>query len=200
MVNPDHPATPPWTDKFSSGANVEPLKPTVFQTDKLRATWRAWVEAETSGWSSFIFVTLNFKPHVLGDDGRVIRLSEAIARKSVRWFGNRIDRKIHGNKVQRFNTRVRRVPFLEHGSDRGWHCHIVMEKPSGMADIRFRGAVQEVWTDNEWCAGLPDVRTADSQLAGYLTKFRSKFEMEDWSDTIILEAVVADAKYPTLPT
>jgi hypothetical protein len=167
--NPD-PTEQTYERHPTRGGNIEPLKPTEFQIDKLRSSWRLWAETEISQWSSCIFITLNFKPRVLGDGGRAIRLTEEIARQAVKWFGNRIDRKVHGNKVQRFNTRVPRIPFLEHGNDRGWHCHIVMEKPIGMIDVKFHGIIQDAWTDNEWCAGLPDIRPADVDLAGYLTK------------------------------
>jgi hypothetical protein len=62
-----------------------------------------------------------------------------------------------------------------------------MEVPAGMADVRFNRVVKDAWSKSPWSKGL-DNRQGDSNAAGYLTKYRSKSEMEAWSDTIIFEA------------
>jgi hypothetical protein len=182
-----------------SAGNVEAASANAPASAELRSALNAWTEAEISQWTSLFFVTLNLRLHIVGDAGENIRCSDSHARAAVKRFGNRIDRAAHGNLVQRFGTRVRRIPFLEYGHDRGWHCHVAIEMPTGMIEPKFRNIIQNAWTDNEWCSGLPDIRAAETDIAGYLTKFRSKSPMESWSDTIILEAVVTGTKYPTFP-
>lgn len=189
------------TDKLKDRkGNLAPIDGLVPQTGVLRAAWRDWAKREVSQWLSISFVTLNFKSKVISNAGRLIILDQQAACSEIVRFGRRIDRAVFRNAVQRFNKRVRRIPFLEYGADRGWHCHLTIEKPEGMADERFIRTVEQSWSKSEWGIGLPDIRTAESNVVGYLTKYRSKAEMEAWSDTIILEAVVANTKYPTLPT
>lgn len=159
----------------------------------LRGSIQAWIEAETSSWHSVIFASLNFRPSLRDDAGQTVRLNEQVARREIELFGKRVDRAVHGRLVQRFNRRVRRLPFLEHGNDRGWHAHILMERPEGMADVKFLQIIKRAWSESPWSTGLHD-QMADEGAAGYLTKARSKSELESWTDTIILEAVVTDTK------
>jgi hypothetical protein len=179
--------------------NVKPIDNRLPRFRALSSAWREWASAEVVQWNAVTFVTLNFKLKVATDGGHPISLDEPAARREVMKVGNRLDRAIYRNAVQRFNKRVRRIPFLEHGEDRGWHCHMVIEQPVGMLDVRFAQIVEESWSRSDWSSGLPDIRSAEPNVVGYLTKYRSKSEMESWSDTIILEAVVAGTKYPTSP-
>jgi hypothetical protein len=142
---------------------------------------------------SVAFVTLNYKSTLWSNAGQLVRLDEQTARREVEKFGNRVDRAVHGNLVRRFNRRVPRIPFLEYGQDRGWHCHILMEVPAGMADVRFNRIVKDAWSKSPWSMHL-DNKQGDDNAAGYLTKYRSKFEMEAWTDTIIPEATFLRTK------
>jgi hypothetical protein len=159
----------------------------------IRHATRAWAEAKTACWRSVIFVSLNFRPSIRSDVGIAVRLTEHIARREIGLFGKRVDRAVYGRLVQRFNRRVRRIPFLEHGYDRGWHAHVLMEKPEEMASVRFVQIIKTAWSESPWSTGLHD-RVADEGAASYLTKERSKGQLEVWTDTIILEACVVDTK------
>ena len=88
---------------------------------------------------------------------------------------------------------MRRIPFLEFGHDRGWHAHVLMECPKGMAEVRFLQIVKNAWAESPWSTNLHE-RTADEGAPSYLTKHRSKAQLEAWIDTIVLEAVVVDTK------
>ncbi|MGM4965772.1 hypothetical protein AB7714_19910 [Tardiphaga sp. 1201_B9_N1_1] len=160
---------------------------------RLRAEYRSWIEERLAGWGPAVFISLNFKDSRLADSGSYMRLTEQVARREVELFGKRLDRLIHGRLVQRFNRRVRRIPILEYGYDRGWHAHVFAELPAKMGELRFRKALREAWSVSLWSTSIHQ-READADGAAYATKFRSKGEFEAWTDTIILEAVVVDTK------
>jgi hypothetical protein len=174
--------------------NLKPSDGTAIPVSALRSATKTWVEREIAQWSSVAFITLNFKSTLRSNAGQLVRLDEQTARNEVRKFGNRVDRAAYGNRLRRFNRRVCRIPFLEYGQDRGWHCHLAMEKPLGMADDRFVNILKDAWTASEWSSEPPDIRVADVSIAGYVTKYRSKSEMEAWPDTVIVEAVVVRTK------
>jgi hypothetical protein len=159
----------------------------------MRANLHEWVQQQTSSWNSVAFVSLNLKNAVRTDAGTYTSLNEQIARREIELFGKRVDRAIYGRLVQRFNRRVRRIPFIEYGHDRGWHAHVLMETPDGMVDVRFHQIVKNAWSQSPWSTTLHN-RVADEEGPGYLTKYRSKSELEAWMDTIVLEAVVIDTK------
>jgi hypothetical protein len=138
----------------------------------MRMVTEEWIEAEIAPWSSVFFVSLSFKLMIYDEPGRALHLSEAIARREIVLFGKRVDRAVHGRLVQRFNRRVRRIPFLEHGNDRGWHAHILMEKPEGMADVRFNRIIKVAWGRSAWSVNLHE-RAADDGAPAYLAKERS---------------------------
>jgi hypothetical protein len=175
--------------------NLEPLNGELPSINAIRTAWRGWAEAEVAAWSSVTFVSLNFKPIMSTVVGGVLHLEEQTARREVKKFGSRVDRAVYRNHVQRFNKRVSRIAVLEYGNDRGWHCHLAMEKPLGMTDLLFNKVLNEAWSKSAWSSGAPDIREAEASLVGYLTKYRSKSEMESWSDAIILEATVTRTKY-----
>jgi hypothetical protein len=162
-------------------------------TNATRAQVQAWVEQETSTWRSTEFVSLNFKLTNRIEAGTFVRLNEQIARKEIEKFGKRLDRAVHGHLVQRFNRRVPRFPFLEHGADRGWHAHILFEKPEGMMDVRFHSIVRDAWSESPWSTTFHS-RQADSHGPEYLAKVRSKSMFEIWTDTLVVEAIVFRTK------
>ena len=173
--------------------NLKPLDGAPIRVGALRSATKAWFEEEIARWNRVALISLNLKASIRSDAGQVVHLDEHTARSEVKKFGNRVDRAVHGILVRRFNRRVPRVPFLEYGQDRGWHCHILMEVPAGMADVRFHQVVKEAWSSSPWSSDL-DNRPGDDRAVGYLTKYRSKSEMEAWSDTIVVEAVFLRTK------
>jgi hypothetical protein len=178
-------------------SNIEPLEGATATIASIRTGWRNWVEAEICSWTSIVFVTLNFKMKTMTDNGQLLNLNELTAKAEVKKFGNNVDKAVFGkNKVRRFNTRIQRIPFLEYGADRGWHCHLIIERPQGMSEFEFTQIVKQSWSASDWSAGRPDIRDGDANLPAYLVKFRSKQAFEEWGDTIILEAAFTHAKYP----
>lgn len=159
----------------------------------IRSSLQDWVDDKTAGWSSVAFATLNFKSALLNDTGNMLRLDQMIARRAIVLFGNMLDRAVHGRLVQRFNRRVPRIPFLEYGADRGWHCHVLIEPPYSMTPGLFDDLIRTTWAKSPW-ATTCHIRGADSGAADYLTKGRSKDALEVWSDTLIVEAVVLRTK------
>lgn len=152
-----------------------------------------WVTQETSSWSSTIVVTFNCRTKVQNATGRYIQPDEALVRKSITLTCNMIDRAVHGKKVQRFSHRIPRIPFLEFGADRGWHCHVLIEPPYFMRRETFVDTVRQCWEKSP-CGSTCHVRDGDEGSAGYLTKVRSKDALEVWTDTLIVEAVVLRTK------
>ncbi|TWB07195.1 hypothetical protein FBZ96_1011013 [Bradyrhizobium stylosanthis] len=66
-----------------------------------------------------------------------------------------------------------------------------MECPNSISELRFRQIVRNAWAESTWGTNLHD-RMADEGAPSYLTKERSKVELEAWIDTIVLEAVFID--------
>lgn len=157
------------------------------------AELREWVTREIATWSSMIFVTLNCRASVRTAAGTFIRPDEAFVRKSIVLSCNMLDRAVHGKTVQRFGRRIPRIPFLEHGHDRGWHCHVLIEPPYLMSREAFIEKVRQSWEKSP-CGSTCHVRDGDNGSAGYVTKARSKDPLEVWSDTLIVEAVVLRTK------
>lgn len=154
---------------------------------------RLWVKQETSTWSSMIVCTLNCRSRVRTAVGTFIHPDEAFVRKSITLACNRLDRAVHGKKVQRFGRRVPRMPFLEFGHDRGWHCHILIEPPYFMPREKFADTVRKCWEKSP-CGSTCHFRDGDEGSAGYVTKARSKKVLEVWSDTLVVEAVILRTK------
>jgi hypothetical protein len=152
-----------------------------------------WVQKETGTWSSTMVVTLNCRAKVRTATGSYINTDEAIIRKSVTLACNRLDRSVYGKRVQRFGRRVPRIPFLERGHDRGWHCHVLIEPPYFLPREAFIERVRQSW-ERSPCGSTCHFRDGDEGSAGYLTKTRSKDALEVWTDTLIAEAVVLRTK------
>lgn len=161
--------------------------------DRVRDEARSWVESHLATWPQVHLFSLNFRPSVLGDAGFVLFIDESTARREVERFCKRVDRRVYGRLVQRFNRRVRRIPFLEYGRDRGWHAHVLMECPKAIPEVCFTQLVRGAWSESPWSVGIHQ-RIADEGASGYLTKGRSKAELEAWIDTIVIEAVFVDTK------
>ncbi len=62
-----------------------------------------------------------------------------------------------------------------------------------MLDVRFLQIVKKAWSVSPWSTNFHS-REVDDEGPAYLTKYRSKSELEAWTDTIVLEAVVVDTK------
>lgn len=92
-----------------------------------------------------IFVTLNCRASVRTAAGTFIRPDEAAVRKSITLSCNMLDRAVHGRTVQRFGRGIPRIPFLEHGHDCGWHCHVLIEPPYFMSREAFIEKVRQSW-------------------------------------------------------
>lgn len=160
---------------------------------RLRWETQTWVQGNLSTWTDTSLVSLNFKEAIQGENGSPVHLSESLARREVELLCKRVDRAIYGRSVQRFNRRVRRIPFLEYGHDRGWHAHILVERPAHVVGVRFLQTVKNAWAESPWSTNLHQ-RAADDGASYYLTKDRSKAEFEAWIDTVVLEAVFLGPK------
>lgn len=158
-----------------------------------RSSLRDWTLGHTSTWPSPRFITFNMKASILGPMGTYLRIDDPTARATVKKLGNSVDKAVYGRAAQHHNKRVQRIPYLEYGFDRGWHCHALFNKPDRYDDQTFERLIANVWATSSWGASL-DYRMADDGAAAYLTKDRSKSEFEMWSDTLVVEAVVLDTK------
>lgn len=162
-------------------------------TDGTIEAARKWLAEVASDFREPIFVTWLFKDRLAAPQGGFIAQSPDIARNEVKRVTNRIDRAVFGTAVQRYQRRVRRIPILECGVDRGWHCHMIIERPEWLLEVRFRSIINEEWSKSPWAAGL-HTRYADSGALDYLTKERSKGKLDTWSDAIVTEALVLNTK------
>ncbi|MHC1950457.1 hypothetical protein IF803_39895 [Bradyrhizobium sp. UFLA06-06] len=70
---------------------------------------------------------------------------------------------------------------------------MLIERPARVLEVRFRHIVRVEWLRSPWAIGF-HAREGDSGTVGYLTKERSKGELETWTDTIVTEAMVLDTK------
>jgi hypothetical protein len=161
--------------------------------ERIRVSLREWTLGHISTWLSPRFVTFNMKASICGPVGSYLRIDDPTARATIKQVGSTIDKAVYCRAVQHHNKRVQRIPFLEYGFDRGWHCHVIFDKPQRYEDRAFEQLVADVWIASPWGASL-DYRLADDGAAGYVTKGRSKSEFEMWSDTLVVEAVVLDTK------
>lgn len=173
--------------------------PSKFEGGRSRAALEAaqelgpWAQRATELWSSTMVATLNGRAKVRTDAGGLISPDEALFRRSVTLACNMLDRSIHGKNVQRLGRRIPRIPFLERGHDRGWHCHMLIEPPYFVSREIFIEKIRECWKKSP-CGSTCHVREGDEGSVGYLTKTRSKDALEVWTDTLIVEAVVLRTK------
>ena len=161
--------------------------------DRVVAVAREWLVAAASDFLNPTFVTLLFKDRVAGPQGGFILQSLDVARNEIKSVTNRVDRVIYGSAVQRYQLRVRRIPVLEQGVDRGWHCHMLIERPKWILEVRFRHIIHIEWAKSPWAAGY-HMRDADLGAVNYLMKERSKEKLDNWSDSIVAEAMVLHTK------
>jgi hypothetical protein len=164
------------------------------EAQRLQSAIQLWLEERTADFRDPLFVTLLFRDRLIGEAGDVLWLEKDVASTEIKRLGNRLDRAVYGRAVQRFNRRVRRVPVLEYGAaDRGWHCHMLVETPDGMLEVRFRHIIRTAWSKSPWAADF-HARAGDAGAIDYLTKERSKERLEVWSDTIVAAATVLTTK------
>ena len=51
-------------------------------------------------------------------------------RAAFRNFMKRLNNAVYGNAARRNNRRLRVIPILEKGHDKGWHFHAALEPPA----------------------------------------------------------------------
>lgn len=147
------------------------------------------------GWGEKLFVTVKFKARLLSDTGDWVPVNEQICRNALRSFGNRLDRSVFGNAAWRYQKRVRRAVFLEHGDDVGWHAHLVIEYPPGRAEALFRRRIARLWEKEPWASTAKvDIREANDGAFGYALKPRSKSKFKALTDALVVEATVTGTK------
>lgn len=62
-------------------------------------------------------------------------------------FFNKMDRRLFGNDHKRRGVRLERLVVLEHAPNIGWHAHLAMPVPAGMAGLRFPNLIRKLWLD-----------------------------------------------------
>jgi hypothetical protein len=162
---------------------------TAFVEPALKRDLADWVGGVMAPWNDPQVLTLVLRPVIRSDNGSLVKLDASITVREVAYFGKRVDRAVHGRLVQRFNRRVPRIPFLEYGESRGWHCHMLIDRPYTIDQQAFVKLAEQNWSKSPWAAGL-HIQSSDDGSLSYLTKFRSKAALEIWTDTLIVEAMV----------
>jgi hypothetical protein len=108
-------------------------------------------------------------------------------------FLNRLNKKVFGNRFQRFGIRLKSFVVIEGDSDHRLHTHMIIEKPIHLSDERFRSLVKESIEKTKFGYNQIQIDPLITELDEtkwflYLTKRRSKTDLSsniDWMNTTI---------------
>jgi hypothetical protein len=144
---------------------------------------------DVSDWKSIMSVTLSFKERLRGFDKHLVQLTEDICRRSIVHFGRRLDRAVFGKASERYNKRVRRIPILERGHVRSWHCHLALEVPGDrISQSQFADIVKSIWEKIAWAGD-------DIHMSFDANQRWTSYMLKDWTKPFeaLADAIVHDA-------
>ena len=130
-------------------------------------------------WLAPFALTLTLKQRV---DNHKIDI--IIASKNIKHFLNRLNRTLYGNAFKRFSKSIKIFPVIEHGSDKRFHVHTIIDKPATVDDVSFYNLIKHSWSKTKFGYDHIHIQpmTNDGWIS-YLTKFDQKPDYDlaiDW--------------------
>jgi hypothetical protein len=125
---------------------------------------------QSINWISPVALTLTLKQRAFNRS-----MDEIQASVTIRHFMNRLNRSIFGNASKRYQKGLQVVPVIEHGVDKRYHIHAIIDRPGRLEPLDFELKVREAWQDTDfgyYHIHMEPVR--DDGWAHYITKFSQK--------------------------
>lgn len=130
-------------------------------------------------------LTLTMKQKIEGETifgGRFVDPLDGIkSQTNLRYFRNRLNKKIFGNSYYRFKKQLQMFSILERDTNHRFHYHLIIEKPDHLTDDEFKFLIWDSW--NKTTFGYHQIHLVGLQLYDenywfrYLIKKRTKFNL-----------------------
>ena len=109
------------------------------------------------------------------------KLDEISCSQNLRHFLNVLNQKVFGNRVKRFNKRLRVLPILEMSKGNRLHYHLTLENPYPKDPNRFSDLIEVVWNKTKFGHRHIHIhKNVNWEWNDYITKFNNSNDQIDW--------------------
>ena len=109
------------------------------------------------------------------------KLDEISCSQNLRHFLNVLNQKVFGNRVKRFNKRLRVLPILEISKGNRLHYHLTLENPFPKDPNRFSDLIEVVWNKTKFGHRHIHIhKNVNWEWNDYITKFKNSNDQIDW--------------------
>ena len=109
------------------------------------------------------------------------KLDEISCSQNLRHFLNVLNQKVFGNRVKRFNKRLRVLPILEISKGNRLHYHLTLENPFPKDPNRFSDLIEVVWNKTKFGHRHIHIhKNVNWEWNDYITKFNNSNDQIDW--------------------
>ena len=109
------------------------------------------------------------------------KLDEISCSQNLKHFLNVLNQKVFGNRVKRFNKRLRVLPILEISKGNRLHYHLTLENPFPKDPNRFSDLIEVVWNKTKFGHRHIHIhKNVNWEWNDYITKFNNSRDQIDW--------------------
>ncbi len=109
------------------------------------------------------------------------KLDDISSSQNLRHFLNVLNQKVFGNRVKRFNKRLRVLPILEMSKGNRLHYHLTLENPFPKDPNRFSDLIEVVWNKTKFGHRHIHIhKNVNWEWNDYITKFNNSNDQIDW--------------------
>ena len=109
------------------------------------------------------------------------KLDEISCSQNLKHFLNVLNQKVFGNRVKRFNKRLRVLPILEISKGNRLHYHLTLENPFPKDPNRFSDLIEVVWNKTKFGHRHIHIhKNVNWEWNDYITKFKNSNDQIDW--------------------
>jgi len=109
------------------------------------------------------------------------KLDDISCSQNLRHFLNVLNQKVFGNRVKRFNKRLRVLPILEISKGNRLHYHLTLENPFPKDPNRFSDLIEVVWNKTKFGHRHIHIhKNVNWEWNDYITKFNNSSDQVDW--------------------
>lgn len=109
------------------------------------------------------------------------KLDEISCSQNLKHFLNVLNQKVFGNRVKRFNKRLRVLPILEMSKGNRLHYHLTLENPYPKDPNRFSDLIEVVWNKTKFGHRHIHIhKNVNWEWNDYITKFNNSNDQIDW--------------------
>ena len=109
------------------------------------------------------------------------KLDEISCSQNLKHFLNVLNQKVFGNRVKRFNKRLRVLPILEISKGNRLHYHLTLENPYPKDPNRFSDLIEVVWNKTKFGHRHIHIhKNVNWEWNDYITKFNNSRDQIDW--------------------